>query len=591
MNGKKEKLKKIIIEEVFITADKENISDGRGGIREKGFLFDFRRVLMKGEVLNLVSEIFWEQNKNKYPFQIGTLEVAGIPLAVGLNQYIFSQWEKDINTFFIRKSRKKSGLLRMIEGVVEKDKKIILVDDIINSGKSFIRQIVVLEELGYKIDEVWAILKWRDNDFYEYLNNKNIKINYIFELNDFEKELGLKNKKTTEKDFEAAPYPFNTIWKFSAPNPNYYYVVPKSNPILDENKIYFGSDSGYFWAINQKDGSVVWKFKVGFHPKGKGVFSTPVIYKNLVIFGAYDGNLYALNKETGKKVWINFEADWIGSSPTISKKLGLGFIGLEFGLIRKRGGVLAFDLKTGKTIWKDITPSFTHSSPLFIETTKEVVIGSNDGILRLYDAKKGIKKWEFKTEEVNEGEILTGFSHTDIKASIAYDKKRDLLAFSTTSGWSYILNRKNGELIFKHKAEFGYYSTPLIYDGILYLASLDKNLYAIDLDIQKEIWKWNSGARIFASPKIINDKIYIGANTGRLTELSLDGKELGFITISERITGTIAYNPKSKIFFLPSYANEIYALKRKSDKVIKKEIEEIQKEEYKAYLEWTRQRN
>lgn len=585
--NKKEKLKKIIEEKVYITADKEKISDGNGGYRENGFLFDFRRVLMKAETLNLVSEIFWEEYKEKYPFQIGTLEVAGIPLAIGLNQFIYNQGKKDMNTFFIRKSRKKSGLLRMIEGVIEKDKKIILVDDIINSGKSFVRQIKVLEELGYKVDEVWAILKWRDDNFYTFFNERNIKIKAIFEMNDF-KNLGLKNKETKAENFEAMSYPFEVLWKFSAPNPNYYYVVPKSNPVIDEDKIYFGSDSGWFWAINQNDGSVAWKFKVGYHTKGKSIFSTPVLYKNLVIFGAYDGNLYALNKETGKKVWINFEADWIGSSPTISEKLGLGFVGLEFGLIRKRGGIMAFDLKTGKLIWKDITPSYTHSSPLYLKKTKEVVIGSNDGIVRLYDAKKGIKKWEFKTDEISEEEILAGFSKKDIKNSFAYDEKLDYLAFGTTDGYTYIIKRKNGELVFKHKAEFGYYSTPVIYNHILYTSSLDKHLYAIDLITKKEIWKWNAGARIFASPKIINDKIYIGANTGRLTELSLDGKELGFITIAERITGVIAYNPKTKIFFLPSYANEIYALKKRDKKILEKEKKEIQEKMYQDYLKFTR---
>jgi orotate phosphoribosyltransferase len=123
-----------------------------------------------------------------------------------------------VNGFFIRKSRKKSGLLNMIEGKINNEK-VILVDDIINSGSSFIRQVEVLEKIkdekqenfgdknleNIKINSVFSIMRFRDLEYYKYFNEKNIKVESVFELNDITKEAEEKNKnlniktKTLEK--------------------------------------------------------------------------------------------------------------------------------------------------------------------------------------------------------------------------------------------------------------------------------------------------------------------------------------------------------------------------------------------------------
>lgn len=67
----------------------------------------------------------------------------------------------------------------------------------------------------------------------------------------------------------------------------------------------------------------------------------------------------------------------------------------------------------------------------------------------------------------------------------------------------------------------------------------------------------------FGSPTIIENNAYIGANTGRLTELDPEtSKEKTFVTLTERITNQPAYNPHTKHFFVPTEANELYCLER-----------------------------
>lgn len=545
----------------FVRAGDAEIISRKGVPKTDGWLFDIRNMLMRSEIMDDLSALFWSKFAKSGPIQIGCIETAGIPLMAALVAHAEKFGIEGCSGFFIRKSRKKDGLARMVEGEVAKGRKIILVDDIVNSGKSLARQVEVVESLGMKVNAIWTIMRFRDSDYYDYFTKKGIPMHSLFTLDDFKKTLGTENFKDKEPPPPRTSY--TVLWKFAAKNPSYFYVVPKSDPAIDREKIYIGTDSGVFYALNQSDGKIVWSYKVGFHPKGKGIFSSPALWNETVFFGAYDGNVYALDTMTGKKKWIFFEADWVGSSPALAHDLGLLFIGLEFGLWKKRGGIVALDAKTGKKVWEYRMPNFTHSSPLYIKEKKQVVVGSNDGVAYLFDAKNGDLVWKYETTQLQLQDFDTGFSDHDIKESFAYDTKRDLIAFGTSNGSLYVLDRKNGKEQFLFKAEFGIYSTPLVYQNLLLVSSLDKYLYCFDLNTFKEKWRWHAGARIFASPVIIEGKIYIGTNTGRLTELETGtGHELSSLTFTERITNKTVYNKTTKRFFVPTFANEIYCLER-----------------------------
>lgn len=559
----KASIKKIIETEVFIrSSERPIIRRSKTRVEQNGWIFDFRGLLLEGDFLNAITDLFLQQYEKTSALYIGGLESGSIPLIAGIVQKA-NRAGRAYDGFFIRKGRKKDMLMQLIEGKVTKERPIILVDDTINSGKSFIKQVEILEAHGYKVEAVWAILRYRDLDFYEYFHQKGIRIESLFELDEFTASLGVEN--ITADSHAPAKTHFIPQWKFSSENPSYFYVVPKSDPTVDEKRVYVGSDTGIFWALNQHDGSIAWSYKVGFHPKGKGIFSSPALSQSeeTVYFGAYDGNVYALNTETGKPRWIHMEADWIGSSPALAEDLGLLFVGLEFGLPRKRGGIAAIDIKTGKKVWQHLMPMYTHSSPLYISSKKQVVIGSNDGTAYLLNAKTGTLVWKFETGTPTKTELVKGFSPYDIKESFAYYPARDYIIFGNMAGELFILRRKTGERVLSLQADYGFYSTPCIYEDKVYASSIDRHVICFDLKTLTEKWRWNGGARIFASPVAIEGSIFIGGNTGRFTELDPEtGKERSFAALPERITNKPAYNPKTKRFFVPTFANEIYCLER-----------------------------
>lgn len=515
------------------------------------WLFDFRSILLDGTVLNDITELFWRDLKPLYPFQVGGLETAAIALVAG----VVMRAKKDdisLNGFYIRKSRKKEGMQRMVEGTLN-DQDIVLLDDGLNSGRSFMRQIKLLELLGKKVKAICVMVRFRDESFYSYFRESGIKVISLFTLDDFSETGGIEEYarlNTPQKVVPPREY-FSVNWKFASENPVFFHVLPKSAPALDEERVYFGADNGTMWALNQSDGSVAWKYKTFFGAEEKRIFSSPAVHDGIVYFGAYDGNLYALDAKTGKKKWVYWEADWIGSSPCIAKDIGTVFIGLEFGLWGKQGGLAALDLKTGNKKWWRHIETLVHSSPAYSAKNNIVVVGSTDGTISAFNAKTGALRWTYKAE----GAVRAGF---------AIDEKLGLVCFGSEDRYIHILDAKTGKLVRKIETLEPIYSTPLVHEGKLYFGLLDKRIICIDLSAGDVLWKFWTHSRVFATPIIAEGRLYIGSNDGRLYELDPDtGKELGYFQATERIVNKAAYNLKTKRFFVPTYANEMYCLEKK----------------------------
>lgn len=517
------------------------VGNEQTGARDE-WIFDFRALLLQAKWLDRYAELFWERYAHKLPFQVAGVETAGIPLVAAI---VMKSVERGtpINGFYLRKSRKRVGLMKYIEGTPTNEP-IVFVDDLVNSGQSIRKQVDILAREYKTVTDAFVILSLREDSAYAHFAERNISLARLFTLADFNlKPLPASVPETNHDAFE-------TLWHFEAPHPSMHLVVQKSTPVLDEKYIYYGSDSGEFRALDQKSGALVWTFSVGKHPEGKGILSSPALHDGKVFFGAYDGGVYALECATGSLVWRNDDADWVGSSPAVAAELGVLFIGLEFGSWKRRGGIAAIDLYSGKTIWTAYHPSLTHGSPLYIKEENLVVVGSNNGYLFAYDATTGAQKWTFNTSG-------------DIKMRPAYDPKRRAIACASMSGIIFSISAPNGSPIFAREFGAGIYSSPLVHEDTIYVASLDKHIYAISAATGANIWEYATSGRIFASPTITGSSIWIGSNDCRLYELDArSGRMRSFFQATERIVNAVAIQNDS--IFVPTVANELYCIKKKS---------------------------
>lgn len=137
--------------------------------------------------------------------QLCGLESAAIPLLTGI-QLAFLQAGIVVNAFTIRKERKPYGLCHLVDGIPN-NSRVIVIDDMINSGNSLIKALEVCSyELGvepamncYSIigNELLSVMLWK--------NQYEIYKNYFFSKSEFSKKYD-KNKYWLPKDCDKTVF-------------------------------------------------------------------------------------------------------------------------------------------------------------------------------------------------------------------------------------------------------------------------------------------------------------------------------------------------------------------------------------------------
>jgi outer membrane protein assembly factor BamB len=506
------------------------------------WIFDFRAVSLTRDFATVYAQLFTDYFPER-EYQVCGLESAAIPLVTTLVCLAESQ---KINGLFIRKGRKKSDLSKVIEGTVT-NAPVIIVDDVMNSGASVEKQVTVLLEAGLRVEAVFCLVRFYDESHYAFLRDAGIRLVSVFELNDFTQSLSISNKIATAP---RAPLPYAHVWGFASAvtTKQYHHVVPHATPVVYKDTVLYATMGGRMYCLDVHTGATRWMHTVLFGDRGKMIFSTPALWNDTVYFGAYDGTFYALDHKTGKKKWTYMDADWIGSSPCISKTNALVYVGLEFGLWKKRGGIVALRADTGAEVWRDTHEGLTHCSPYVSDAHDVLLCGSNDGVLRIYNSQTGAL---VKTHTLGEP-ICASFSENAAKTHIAFgafDKRCHILDLATLEIVDSVVV---GEAV---------YSTPLWIEDVLVFTSLDKCVYAYDTTQKCMLWTFRTRGRVFSSPIRVGTSVYVGSNDGQLYQLDVvTGREVGYIQFTDRLVNACAYDVQNGRFIIPVFNGHLHSI-------------------------------
>jgi outer membrane protein assembly factor BamB len=174
-------------------------------------------------------------------------------------------------------------------------------------------------------------------------------------------------------------------WFRSLPSPS------ESSPLLDDGKVFFGSQNGTVYALNDRTGNPVWTY----HASG-AVKASPTLSGGLLYFGDYSGHVQAISEQTGKRVWIsNSEGALLGSGTFYST--AAVFYGRVF-LGNTDGRVYAYDASTGHLDWAVQTGAYVYASPAVTNAPglgPTVYLGSYDGTFYAINARSGHVSWSF----------------------------------------------------------------------------------------------------------------------------------------------------------------------------------------------------
>ncbi|HEX4697248.1 MAG TPA: PQQ-binding-like beta-propeller repeat protein [Candidatus Udaeobacter sp.] len=310
-----------------------------------------------------------------------------------------------------------------------------------------------------------------------------------------------------------APRQFHRVkWKFPTGN----RII--ASPVIEGRTIFFGSDDGNVYAVDNETGRQIWKTKT----RGP-VSATPAIANGTLYVGSYDGNFYALNLETGALKWKfatggerRFEAKglngWQPKNQTIADPFDIFLSSpvvvdgaVYFG--SGDGNVYRLDANSGQLNWKFKTGDVVHASPAFADNT--IFVGSWDSYFYAVDAKSGKEKWRFHGGEDALIHNQVGFqSSPAIVDGVVYTGCRDAQL--------YALDASTGKERWKFDNQLSWVITsPAVLSGKVYFATSDSSLYHVaEAATGKSLVKEDGRAYMFSSPAVANDTVFIGVLNG-----------------------------------------------------------------------------
>ncbi|MEM2027468.1 MAG: PQQ-binding-like beta-propeller repeat protein [Candidatus Bathyarchaeia archaeon] len=282
--------------------------------------------------------------------------------------------------------------------------------------------------------------------------------------------------------------------------------------------------------------TILWNYVMGGQSWG------PVVAYGKVFLGSTDKKVYAFNQTTGEKIWEFTAGKEIWAVPAVAD--GKVFIGST------DGKVYALDQANGKKIWEFDTGSGIGSSPTVVDG--RVYVGSTNGKVYALDGSTGAKIWEFATGGV-----------------IAYSSPAVTgeLLFIGSIEYLYALNKYSGAAIWKARVSDGRWyvsSSPAVYGSRVFIGSLAYNkTYAFDIYTGSVVWEYTTGGRVWASPSIAHNKVFIGSADGKVYALDQStGAKIWEYNIGKEIWASPAV--ADEMVIVPSSDGKLYALDQSS---------------------------
>jgi orotate phosphoribosyltransferase len=123
------------------------------------FYIDCKIALSYPEVRELVGQGMLRSAMAANAFAVGGLIIGAYPIAIAVSDVAFRETGQVVRAFVIRKEPKKHGLKKCVEGIEQAPgQRLVIVDDVITSGKSTLDAIHKAREEGFVVVKALAFV-------------------------------------------------------------------------------------------------------------------------------------------------------------------------------------------------------------------------------------------------------------------------------------------------------------------------------------------------------------------------------------------------------------------------------------------------
>jgi len=277
-----------------------------------------------------------------------------------------------------------------------------------------------------------------------------------------------------------------------------------------------GSTSGNIYALNATTGAKIWNYSTG-----GGVPSSPSVVGGVVYIGSLDKNIYALNATTEtltreqRLIWKYSTTGAVDASPTVVG--GRVYVGE-----REPGNKLYCLNATTETLtdaqrslWNyTVTGRTDWCAPAFVDGV--IYIGDVAGFVHALNATDKSVKWKVQPGDPQFGWITSSVAVADGVVYVGtWDHK--VYALYATNG-STIWNYATADLVSTSPAVV---SNGIVYVGCGFTATTPRAVYALNTTNGNNIWMYTTGGAICSSPAVVDGVVYVGSGDKKVYALGV----------------------------------------------------------------------
>ncbi|CAM3388659.1 orotate phosphoribosyltransferase [Salinibacter ruber] len=167
-----------LYEEALVRREDELITDPRG--QPIGWLLDTRVPTLDGELFTEVGSVIAERLRERGARQVVGYGFGAHPLVCS----VLAVSEGDeFKGGLIREERKEHGRRRLVEGPIDADQPVVMVDDIINSGRSASEALRLVRSAGFAVDGLLTLFNFTWSNGQDRIEAEGLWVDSLLDLN------------------------------------------------------------------------------------------------------------------------------------------------------------------------------------------------------------------------------------------------------------------------------------------------------------------------------------------------------------------------------------------------------------------------
>lgn len=167
-----------LYERALVRREEELITDPRG--QPIGWLLDTRVPMLDGELFTEVGEVLAERLHQRDVSQVVGFGFGAHPLVCSV---LATESGNQFRGGLVREERKEHGRRRLVEGPIDSDEPVVMLDDIINSGRSASAALTLLRRAGFTVNGLLTLFNFTWSSGQERLKAEGLWVDSLLDLN------------------------------------------------------------------------------------------------------------------------------------------------------------------------------------------------------------------------------------------------------------------------------------------------------------------------------------------------------------------------------------------------------------------------